>query len=697
MHIASSPVLPLLYTIFQSILQVFLLCLTGYYLAWSGIADKRIQRAINNINIALFTPALLFSKVAYFLTLEKLRELWVIPLIFLLVCGPSGLIANVLARAYRLKRSQRNFAIAASVFMNSNSLPVALMQSLVTTVPGLKWTPDDDQDAMFGRALTYLVVYSTLGMILRWSYGVQLLSHGDTEEPEWNGNVVPGRQDKLDTNKIGLPSPIPDTASRLSAQNALRAQLYARHRPQRHFGARIPLAGFGDEFETDSEETLVIRPPRQLSYPSTPSTAFTPSSHDYAVDVHSRPDTALLSYRTTSLSRHLRTLIHRLRTRCIRVPTLPPPLFASLLALLFTLPPLQAILKSDVMVPVKGALSSAGACSVPLTLAVLGGWFWEDNIKEKKDAKQGHRSGADDSIKAGSVGRSSCVPSGDEGEPDQSGVETELGDNEDSGHMSRSPSLSSLFSVLQDIWKMTPIRGKQRQTGPIRLAVDDDDEQGHDVDIEAGDHAIWRMRSSTSLKGKQKDRHNNADDADADNETAKRQFIRSAPLPGETTTIVVTLLSRMFLTPLLVLPLMAFLKMRDDEESGVKVFDDPVFVVAMILLVASPPALTLAQISQRATAESKPKFGVIPATTASTSTVPSQIPISTHCAEPAPALSETLTAIPAPAPEQPKASPSNANSPFERLFSRTVFWAYCVLTPPVTIVCVLLGIVFMSL
>ncbi|KAI6040828.1 membrane transport protein-domain-containing protein [Pisolithus marmoratus] len=694
MHIASSPVLPLLYTILQSILQVFLLCLTGYYLAWSGIADKRIQRAINNINIALFTPALLFSKVAYFLTLEKLRELWVIPLIFLLICGPSGLIANVLARRYRLKRSQRNFAIAASVFMNSNSLPVALMQSLVTTVPGLKWTPDDNQDAMFGRALTYLVVYSTLGMILRWSYGVQLLSHGDTEEPEWSGNVVPGRQDKLDTNKIRLPSPIPDAESRPSAQDALRAQLYARHRPQRYLGARIPLAGFGDEFETDSEETLVTRPPRQPSYPST---AFTPSSHDYAVDAHSRPETALPSYRITSLSQHLRTLIHRLRTRRIRVPTLPPPLFASLLALLFTLPPLQAILKSDVMVPVKGALSSAGACSVPLTLAVLGGWFWEDNIKERKDAKQGHRSGADDGIKAGSVGRSSCVPSGDEGEPDQNGVETELEDNEDSSHMSRSPSLSSLFSVLQDIWKMTPIRGKQRQTGPIHLAGDDDDEQDRGVDIEAGDHAIWRMRSSTSLKGKQRDRRNNADDADADNDTAKRQLIRPAPLPGETTTIVVTLLSRMFLTPLLVLPLMAFLKMRDDEEGGVKVFDDPVFVVAMILLVASPPALTLAQISQRATAESKPKFEVTPTTTASTSAELSQRPIATPYAEPAPALSETLTAIPAPAPEPPKASPSNANSPFERLFSRTVFWAYCVLTPPVTIVCVLLGMVFMSL
>ena len=52
------------------------------------------------------------------------------------------------------------------MFMNSNSLPIALMQSLVVTVPGLKWDKDDNKNAMVGRALTYLVLYSTLGMVV---------------------------------------------------------------------------------------------------------------------------------------------------------------------------------------------------------------------------------------------------------------------------------------------------------------------------------------------------------------------------------------------------------------------------------------------------------------------------------------------------------------------------------------------------
>jgi len=67
------------------------------------------------------------------------------------------------------------------MFMNSNTLPIALMQSLVVSVPDLAWdllneNPSggngdkdgggDNKNAMLGRALTYLTMYSTLGMVV---------------------------------------------------------------------------------------------------------------------------------------------------------------------------------------------------------------------------------------------------------------------------------------------------------------------------------------------------------------------------------------------------------------------------------------------------------------------------------------------------------------------------------------------------
>jgi len=62
--------------------------------------------------------------------------------------------------------------MAAAMFMNSNALPIALMQSLVVSVPDLAWGSQDNKNAMLGRALTYLTMYSTLGMVVSAQFSV---------------------------------------------------------------------------------------------------------------------------------------------------------------------------------------------------------------------------------------------------------------------------------------------------------------------------------------------------------------------------------------------------------------------------------------------------------------------------------------------------------------------------------------------
>jgi hypothetical protein len=43
------------------------------------------------------------------------------------------------------------------------------LQSLAVTVPELKWGKDDTKDAIIGRALTYLLLCSTIGQFVRTS------------------------------------------------------------------------------------------------------------------------------------------------------------------------------------------------------------------------------------------------------------------------------------------------------------------------------------------------------------------------------------------------------------------------------------------------------------------------------------------------------------------------------------------------
>lgn len=83
---------------------------------------------LNKVNVTLFTPCLLFSKVAFTLTPDKLQELSIIPVGFAIVSIFSASVAYLLGSAFRLRKGQRNFAIACSMFQNSNSLPIALMQ-----------------------------------------------------------------------------------------------------------------------------------------------------------------------------------------------------------------------------------------------------------------------------------------------------------------------------------------------------------------------------------------------------------------------------------------------------------------------------------------------------------------------------------------------------------------------------------------
>lgn len=101
----ASPIVSLVLVVVNSILEVFFLCLVGWILAYKGIIDEKAKKTLNKMNVNLFTPALLFSKVAFTLTPEKLQELFVIPIGFVLISSFSAAVAYLLGTVFRLKVS----------------------------------------------------------------------------------------------------------------------------------------------------------------------------------------------------------------------------------------------------------------------------------------------------------------------------------------------------------------------------------------------------------------------------------------------------------------------------------------------------------------------------------------------------------------------------------------------------------------
>ncbi|KAJ6608687.1 membrane transport protein-domain-containing protein [Mycena sp. CBHHK59/15] len=553
---AETPILALLTTVFTSILEVFLLCLAGYILAGRGILDKKTQKQLNHLNVSLFTPSLLFSKVAFFLSPEKLKELWIIPIWFILVTSVSMSVSFILGWVFRVKRSQRNFAMAAAMFMNSNSLPIALMQSLVVTVPGLKWGKDDNKNAMVGRALTYLVLYSTLGMVLRWSYGVKLLAQSDPEnEPVAAGDADEETSALLDHQFAadeGTLRPSSETSD--DAIPAIQVEADP-HRTTLHPPHRRRHSRFYNSFPNSPNQSRMNLADIDSAPVSTVTSTFVVPSPDSSDSESDSETGAAHGPEAPPLPQHVRRPSQRQRQRSTRQQAPPTwarrtrrrayrawvalnefmtvPLWAALASLIVACArPLQHALEAH-MQPVKGALTSAGNCSIPLTLIVLGAYFYPapppDGALPSVDARRVH------TVKSSS---------------------------------------SLIHSVRQMFGKPASqrVQAAQETEAPAR--------------------------------------------------------------PGETKTVIIAVASRMILTPLLLLPLMV-LSTKFDLHA---VFDDPVFVVSNVLLVSSPPALTLAQITQAASGDA-----------------------------------------------------------FERLISRTIFWAYCIVTPPATIAYVVIGLVLSKL
>ncbi|KAE8254091.1 hypothetical protein A4X13_0g3544 [Tilletia indica] len=653
-HVAISatgtPVWALVKVIASSIIEVFLLSSVGYILARRGVIDKKTQTKINKLNVSFFTPALLFSKVAFTLNPARLAELYIVPIGFVIITVVSATGALLLSKIARLSKAQRNFAIACAMSPNSNSLPVALMQSLVVTVPQLRWNeegqPKDTKDSMLGRALTYLVLFSTLGMLVRWSVGAKLLS--SVEEADFNDDVEEDAgltnsgnyRDEPEQERL-IHFEEGDVDQRQTQQSSTSATTNSESQSPTDpipppITIRKPTAEFTGEGEHLLPSDALGRDkngradPRSeawaRSFPNSPNDSL-PSPPNEPEDVPAPPPKK--SFFRAYIVRPL-AAVNRFMTM---------PLWAAILSLVVALiSPLQKFI--DSLEPVVGALKTAGACSIPLTMVVLGSYFYEDKAAlqalgaqkaaaptPQAAALQGSTRGSDDSLAGIQTGNSTLVePSSNAHKrrsipwiknPWNSAPTSEAGSR--GGSLSGSGTLGVSGSETQsDV-------GGDDATSVGTAAVSDGGPEG------AHAQAAWsklaeRNAARNSRNGLAVSASNGQQGLSRRNwrEEAKQKRMKTM----ERRTIVVAVASRMLLTPMILLPSAAWYAVA----TRYNVMDDPVFITCACLLIGSPPALTLAQITSQN---------------------------------------------------------ASGNSGFERLISKTIFVSYAIMAAPTTIALVL--------
>ncbi|TGZ79352.1 auxin efflux carrier [Ascodesmis nigricans] len=163
--------------VFEAVLEVVCVALPGYIIARMGMFTVEHQKFVANLNVSLFTPCLIFTKLASQLTMSKMVELGIIPVIFVFMTAVSYVCAWGLARVFGFEKRAKNFLIAMAVFGNSNSLPISLVLSLSMTISGLHWDriPGDNDEEVGARGILYLLIFQQLGQLLRWSWGYHVL------------------------------------------------------------------------------------------------------------------------------------------------------------------------------------------------------------------------------------------------------------------------------------------------------------------------------------------------------------------------------------------------------------------------------------------------------------------------------------------------------------------------------------------
>ncbi|KAF4759620.1 hypothetical protein N7455_003397 [Penicillium solitum] len=176
-HESHPPFFQLVLLVFSAVLEVVCVSLPGYIVARQGMFGADAQKLVANLNVTLFTPCLIFTKLGSQLTAEKLTDLAIIPVIFIVQTLVSYLCSFVVAKCCRFKKRQSNFVAAMAVFGNSNSLPISLVISLSQTLKGLHWDrlPNDNDDEVAARGILYLLIFQQLGQLVRWSWGYHVL------------------------------------------------------------------------------------------------------------------------------------------------------------------------------------------------------------------------------------------------------------------------------------------------------------------------------------------------------------------------------------------------------------------------------------------------------------------------------------------------------------------------------------------
>ncbi|KAI5464128.1 auxin efflux carrier [Mariannaea sp. PMI_226] len=402
----SHPSLPhLCLLVFEAVLEVVCVSVPGYIVARLGHFDADKQKFLANLNVMLFTPCLIFTKLASQLTAEKLSDLAIIPVIFIIQTIVSWGVSVIVGKLFGFSRRSANFVTAMGVFGNSNSLPISLVLSLSQTIKGLHWDriPMDNDDEVGARGILYLLIFQQLGQLVRWSWGYHVLLAPKEKYSEYREEIAEEGQSRFedgdehetqaligaadddtdsDDDQLTIDSQEFDPAGRTPIAHASRISLAVSDDNIKHFLKHRDTGSSSATPVNDSDdEGEILSFPRIRSLDGTQCSEGFPSSMKAKMSGWKNAISDALVRQYENSPRPVQKSLSFLKKVGTKINNflwefMNPPLWAMLIAILVaSIPALQQLFFEEgsfVQNSVTNAIRSSGNVAVPLILVVLG-------------------------------------------------------------------------------------------------------------------------------------------------------------------------------------------------------------------------------------------------------------------------------------------------------------------------------------
>ncbi|CAL54585.1 Auxin efflux carrier [Ostreococcus tauri] len=152
----------------RAVAEVFVVGAIGVHTARRGLMDKRLQRALARFNGSFFLPALLWTSLSRSVTIERLREMWLLPLASMVHVIIGLGLGLLVVRGCGVKAGFRTVATMSAAFGNSLALPVVVTRAITKNprIGNLTFTAEDGD-----RCVLYLSAYVVMLSASMWSLG----------------------------------------------------------------------------------------------------------------------------------------------------------------------------------------------------------------------------------------------------------------------------------------------------------------------------------------------------------------------------------------------------------------------------------------------------------------------------------------------------------------------------------------------